>query len=185
MQRLVSRPLHPFFDVLNEFRNPIRLLKKSLRTSAHWKALVCTAPMTLLLPGFLIDPQRREMVSVTLYYTLDRRTDILFAWEEADRDVAPYDSWKSYPAPHDAPRSSSMDPGCWEVKWDHRDDCIGALMVCPLIITLNSVPSLNVSLADFASGASLDRNLGSPTKFPCVRELSAYHATSRPAPLPT
>lgn len=22
-----------------------------------------------------------------------------------------------------------MDVGCWEVKWDHRDDCVSALMV--------------------------------------------------------
>src|SRR3984957_19601451 len=36
-----------------------------------------------------------------------------------------------YPAPHDAPRSFGMDPACWEVKWDHRDDCVSALMVRP------------------------------------------------------
>lgn len=35
-----------------------------------------------------------------------------------------------YPAPHDAPRSPSMDARCWEIKWDHRDDCVSALMVC-------------------------------------------------------
>lgn len=34
-----------------------------------------------------------------------------------------------YPAPHDAPRSPRMDNGCWEIKWDHRDDCVSALMV--------------------------------------------------------
>jgi hypothetical protein len=34
-----------------------------------------------------------------------------------------------YPAPHNAPRSPRMDNGCWEIKWDHRDDCVSALMV--------------------------------------------------------
>mgnify|MGYP007051729576 CR=1 FL=1 len=24
-----------------------------------------------------------------------------------------------------------MNPGCWEVKWDFRDDCVAALMVSP------------------------------------------------------
>ena len=34
-----------------------------------------------------------------------------------------------YPVPHNAPRSPCMDNGCWEIKWDHRDDCVSALMV--------------------------------------------------------
>lgn len=34
-----------------------------------------------------------------------------------------------YPAPHNAPRLPNMDNGCWEIKWDHRDDCVSALMV--------------------------------------------------------
>ena len=34
-----------------------------------------------------------------------------------------------YPAPHNAPRSPCMDNKCWEIKWDHRDDCVSALMV--------------------------------------------------------
>ena len=34
-----------------------------------------------------------------------------------------------YPAPHNAPRLPHMDNGCWEIKWDHRDDCVSALMV--------------------------------------------------------
>ena len=34
-----------------------------------------------------------------------------------------------YPAPHNAPRSPRMHNGCWEIKWDHRDDCVSALMV--------------------------------------------------------
>ena len=25
-----------------------------------------------------------------------------------------------------------MDPGCWEIKWQHRDDCVSALMVSGL-----------------------------------------------------
>lgn len=34
-----------------------------------------------------------------------------------------------YPAPHNQPRSTSMDPGCWEVKWGYREDAVSALMV--------------------------------------------------------
>ncbi|KAF5385322.1 hypothetical protein D9615_001326 [Tricholomella constricta] len=51
------------------------------------------------------------------------------------------DVWKLYPAPHDAPRSSKMDTGCWEIKWEHRDDCVSALM------TLRRVPHLTVTWA--------------------------------------
>ncbi|KIL00985.1 hypothetical protein PAXRUDRAFT_7769 [Paxillus rubicundulus Ve08.2h10] len=47
----------------------------------------------------------------------------------------------SFPAPHDSPRSSVMDPGCWEVKWAHRDDCVSAL------VTLRRVPHLTVTWA--------------------------------------
>ncbi|KAF5352462.1 hypothetical protein D9756_006010 [Leucocoprinus leucothites] len=46
-----------------------------------------------------------------------------------------------YPPPHNASRSKGMDAGCWEVKWDHRDDCVAALMV------LRRVPHLTVSWA--------------------------------------
>lgn len=38
-------------------------------------------------------------------------------------------TWKSYPVPHNAPRSAVMDKSCWEIKWEHRDDCVSALMV--------------------------------------------------------
>ncbi|KAF8913080.1 hypothetical protein CPB84DRAFT_1760296 [Gymnopilus junonius] len=43
--------------------------------------------------------------------------------------------------PHRAPRSPSMDPSCWEIKWEHRDDCVSALM------TLKRVPHLTVTWA--------------------------------------
>ncbi|KAG0707521.1 hypothetical protein DFH29DRAFT_628554 [Suillus ampliporus] len=46
-----------------------------------------------------------------------------------------------YPPPHDAPRSVEMEMGCWEIKWRHRDDCVGALM------TLRRVPHLTVTWA--------------------------------------
>ena len=36
----------------------------------------------------------------------------------------------NFPTPHDGPRSPDMDPGCWTVKWAHRDDCVSALVVC-------------------------------------------------------
>ncbi|CAA7265950.1 unnamed protein product [Cyclocybe aegerita] len=46
-----------------------------------------------------------------------------------------------YPAPHNARRSSGMATDCWEVKWEHRDDCVSALM------TLRRVPHLTVTWA--------------------------------------
>ncbi|KAJ7897079.1 hypothetical protein B0H14DRAFT_390593 [Mycena olivaceomarginata] len=46
-----------------------------------------------------------------------------------------------YPFPHDGPRLSQMDAGCWEVKWNHRDDSVSALM------TLRRVPHLTVTWA--------------------------------------
>ncbi|GBE77675.1 predicted protein [Sparassis crispa] len=60
----------------------------------------------------------------------------------------PYDSDaedKRYPHPHDGPRSPDMDPNVWEVKWDHRDDCVSALM------TLRRIPFIAVSWAHHAS----------------------------------
>ncbi|GLB35936.1 putative RNA recognition motif containing protein [Lyophyllum shimeji] len=51
------------------------------------------------------------------------------------------EEWKRYPAPHDAPRSPGMDTRCWEIKWEHRDDCVSALM------TLRRVPHLTVTWA--------------------------------------
>ncbi|KAG6817739.1 hypothetical protein H0H87_004530 [Tephrocybe sp. NHM501043] len=51
------------------------------------------------------------------------------------------EDWKLYPSPHDAPRSTKMETGCWEIKWEHRDDCVSALM------TLRRVPHLTVTWA--------------------------------------
>ncbi|KAG2155623.1 hypothetical protein DEU56DRAFT_847357 [Suillus clintonianus] len=48
---------------------------------------------------------------------------------------------QEYPPPHNAPRSVEMETGCWEIKWCHRDDCVGALM------TLRRVPHLTVTWA--------------------------------------
>ncbi|KAH9065766.1 hypothetical protein EDB87DRAFT_1679477 [Lactarius vividus] len=33
----------------------------------------------------------------------------------------------TYPYPHNADKSAGMDPGCWEVKWENRNDCLTAL----------------------------------------------------------
>lgn len=38
----------------------------------------------------------------------------------------------NYPSGHNSPRSEVMDSRVWEVKWEHRDDCISALSVGPL-----------------------------------------------------
>ncbi|KAH9486538.1 hypothetical protein JR316_0000603 [Psilocybe cubensis] len=47
----------------------------------------------------------------------------------------------SYPEQHRSPRLPSMDDLCWEIKWEHRDDCVSALM------TLRRVPHLTVTWA--------------------------------------
>ncbi|KAG6911611.1 hypothetical protein DXG01_011914 [Tephrocybe rancida] len=59
--------------------------------------------------------------------------------DTASDDVT--EDWKLYPSPHDVPRSARMDTGCWEIKWEHRDDCVSALM------TLRRVPHLTVTWA--------------------------------------
>ncbi|KAH9081674.1 hypothetical protein EDB83DRAFT_2512528 [Lactarius deliciosus] len=33
----------------------------------------------------------------------------------------------TYPYPHNADRSAGMDPRCWEVKWENRNDCLTTL----------------------------------------------------------
>ncbi|KAK1228674.1 hypothetical protein PQX77_008327 [Marasmius sp. AFHP31] len=49
--------------------------------------------------------------------------------------------WTLFPAPHNAPRKPNMDKRVFEVKWEHRDDCVSALM------TLRKVPHLRVTWA--------------------------------------
>ncbi|KAI0001641.1 hypothetical protein BJV77DRAFT_969003 [Russula vinacea] len=55
---------------------------------------------------------------------------------EAAEDSPEY---PTYSCPHDADRSEGMDPGCWEIKWVNRNDCLSALA------TLRSVPHLTVT----------------------------------------
>ncbi|KAJ6520039.1 hypothetical protein C8R45DRAFT_45361 [Mycena sanguinolenta] len=50
-----------------------------------------------------------------------------------------------YPQYHDGPRLAEMDGGCWEVKWNHRDDAVSALM------TLRRVPHLTITWAHHPS----------------------------------
>jgi hypothetical protein len=51
------------------------------------------------------------------------------AFESTGADVYASAKQQLYPGPHNARRSAVMDPGCWEIKWKHRDDCINAWMV--------------------------------------------------------
>ncbi|KZT30864.1 hypothetical protein NEOLEDRAFT_1174229 [Neolentinus lepideus HHB14362 ss-1] len=75
----------------------------------------------------------------------------------------------SYPFPHDAPRASSMDTGCWQVKWGHRDDCVNALM------TLRRIPFLTVTWAHQPSSSVQDHQqvLGSPTIYHSTRSAAS------------
>ncbi|KAF8807798.1 hypothetical protein BYT27DRAFT_7189890 [Phlegmacium glaucopus] len=61
--------------------------------------------------------------------------------DQASDDENSLVEYALYPAPHNAPRSPRMDYTCWEIKWDHRDDCVSALM------TLRRVPHLTVTWA--------------------------------------
>ena len=58
---------------------------------------------------------------------------------DGDSQLKPGD----HPPGHDSPRTDTMDPNVWEVKWEHRDDCITALSVTlsTLICHLQSVVS--------------------------------------------
>jgi hypothetical protein len=66
----------------------------------------------------------------------------------------------TYSYPHNAGRSEGMDPGCWEIKWVNRNDCLSALAasstlptpppfflawLISLVQTLRSVPHLTVT----------------------------------------
>ncbi|KAJ7446435.1 hypothetical protein B0H11DRAFT_2336849 [Mycena galericulata] len=59
-----------------------------------------------------------------------------------------------YPPPHDNPRLPEMNPGCFEVKWAHRDDCVSALM------TLRRVPHLSVTWAHQPSPFGFEQHHG-------------------------
>ncbi|KAF9015599.1 hypothetical protein BDQ17DRAFT_1418651 [Cyathus striatus] len=69
--------------------------------------------------------------------------------------------WSRYPPPHNALRSPNMNKSCWEVKWEHRDDCLSALN------TLRRVPHITATWAH------------QPTHFNLThRPPSVYHASS-------
>jgi hypothetical protein len=67
--------------------------------------------------------------------------------------------YPTYSYPHNAGRSEGMDPGCWEIKWVNRNDCLSALAasntlstphpflpwLISLVQTLRSVPHLTVT----------------------------------------
>jgi hypothetical protein len=105
--------------------------------------------------------------------------------------------WKLYPSPHDGPRSPGMDVGCWEVKWDHRDDCVGALMVCSLFFSLcckfrllttynqslRRVPHLTVTWAHHQPPFGFEQRF-SPHNHPQLSAVSyPLHAQERMRPL--
>jgi hypothetical protein len=50
-----------------------------------------------------------------------------------------YAEYPTYSYPHNADRSEGMDPGCWEIKWVNRNDCLSALAASH---TLSTPPSL-------------------------------------------
>ncbi|EMD41879.1 hypothetical protein CERSUDRAFT_120789 [Gelatoporia subvermispora B] len=56
-------------------------------------------------------------------------------------DIGPHTRGDVHPLSHDAPRSTDMDDGIWEVKYEHRNDCVNALA------TLRRIPFMTATWA--------------------------------------
>ncbi|KAJ7651730.1 hypothetical protein DFH06DRAFT_552250 [Mycena polygramma] len=95
---------------------------------------------------------------------------------EAINDQGPNLSAKHYPPPHDGPRLSEMDGGCWEVKWNHRDDSVSALM------TLRRVPHLTVTWAHQPPPFGFDQHSRFPFNHPNNYPFHVQNFTSPTQP---
>lgn len=71
----------------------------------------------------------------------------------------------SLPAPHCARRSPMMEKQCWEVKWEHRDDCVSALMVKSTRISSTTLLFIGPSLSDPQESPTSHCNMGSSANF--------------------
>ncbi|KAI0319752.1 hypothetical protein OF83DRAFT_1082036 [Amylostereum chailletii] len=87
------------------------------------------------------------------------------------------DSTHRFPPPHDTDRAPGMDDGCWEAKWEHRDDCMSALM------TLRTVPHLSVSWAHNAGSRSGGPQYDPATRSPFSTPSRREHYSSTRTPL--
>ena len=54
--------------------------------------------------------------------------------------------YPTYSYPHNADRSECMDPGCWEIKWVNRNDCLSALAASNTLSTPLPFLDLLISL---------------------------------------
>ncbi|KAF8559994.1 hypothetical protein OG21DRAFT_1502343 [Imleria badia] len=77
----------------------------------------------------------------------------------------------SFPVPHEGPRSPVMDPGCWKVKWAHRDDCVSAL------VTLRKIPHLTVTWAHQSYTAPREQGFYNPRPFPASHSWRTSRGT--------
>ncbi|KAH9004041.1 hypothetical protein EDB86DRAFT_3207589 [Lactarius hatsudake] len=87
----------------------------------------------------------------------------------------------TYPYPHNADRSAGMDPGCWEVKWENRNDCLAALAASTYNLlhrlglisaqALRNVPHLTVTWPN-QQQPLISRRSGLVTRGPQVRDQS-------------
>ncbi|RDB29418.1 hypothetical protein Hypma_015762 [Hypsizygus marmoreus] len=103
---------------------------------------------TFETPSLFLQPVAFDAATIRTLAAYFGRLEHMAIYEPFDRidfedstSESASEKWKLYPTPHDAPRTSKMDPRCWEIKWDHRDDCVSALM------TLRRVPHLTVTWA--------------------------------------
>lgn len=72
----------------------------------------------------------------------------------------------NFPPPHNAPRSPGQDPGCWKVKWAHRDDCVSALLVCWLMCaTSANIDLLRPTVADTSQSSSFNCHVGPSVEY--------------------
>ncbi|KAI0052546.1 hypothetical protein FA95DRAFT_1332918 [Auriscalpium vulgare] len=78
-----------------------------------------------------------------LLYDADTMHRMLSAFGPIEHFARRSDSARSSDTEHhSAPKSDCMDSGCWEVKWQHRDDCVTAYQ------TLRTVNHLTVTWAN-------------------------------------
>ncbi|KDR85423.1 hypothetical protein GALMADRAFT_234290 [Galerina marginata CBS 339.88] len=127
----------------------------------------------LFLDPLKFDEQTLQRVA-SYFGSLEKFAQLNPTVDDISQDnQGPTSALNPYPEVHRAPRSLSMDTACWEVKWEHRDDCVSALM------TLRRVPHLTVTWAHQPASLSqvnhLNHHQGIGPSYP-------FHTHHRPLP---
>ncbi|PPR00029.1 hypothetical protein CVT24_009038 [Panaeolus cyanescens] len=117
------------------FMNPLKFNEEALEKMASYFGK---------LESFLSLRDSNAGGNITIIFVVTAGAQSLFL-----EQVGPEHIQMNFPVPHNAPRSPNMDPLCWEIKWEHRDDCVSALM------TLRRIPHLTVTWAHQPSIAAV------------------------------